>query len=1334
MRPAMGREGGALVVLGDLGARLEALEAEGAEKDRAIRVLGLVKTALVGRFGAWGREHAAGLSPAAHAELAAILRDCDGGDLAPAGACESHGGLSAGKGARDGKTVDAETEYAEKKELQNALEACFELLQTTEASLGGLVGEAEGWREGPVSEMADIEARLADLETRAADVTGVLLASVAERDNIIEGMTVELEKDADTLHRAQDVIAEMEEADHAEHAIAAAGAVPHVGGADRPGHNLVDASASCPGPELKSIAVGPDADSALEVELLRDKLDDAQRLITDLESQLRRHDEELVRLKLENDTLNHNTEMGHVSILTAEAEKSELEGEIAHLRGVCSEVIRDTAALLSPEASTPQTPPQGSNIPDCDTGEVEAALNQTSQKCQEKLRTSVSALHKKYSDAVLESQLFSDKCQALQRALEGKSSESMGLAGELAALKVTMDSQAQLSDELVRDLEESRRSAVREVSLKLAGREREVSELKGELQGVQEQVSAIVEYHTSGEGFVGAQKQLDTAYIELCHMSDALVHLETLATEATAARTRAEGEAGEAKTQLSLESTKCARLEDDVETLRTKLSKAEAKSGDFENRVKSLKGENSSLWSSLNQSRERNRALVVRLQEGEDRVLSLSKTNETLRIDISKSEKATADATSEFQCTQEKLLAHQAELEEISRVAQAEAEESMGRLRSEIECLQTAATEAAQIQAAEEGRLRAEIESHKLQIQEFEALTETLRAKNASLRFSNSSAEADRAELENERGKDLERIKELLSENASLQQSIDGVRGEELQVQNELRARLVEAEAVMGDLKSAAESLREEKAELQKREALFESEKCAAAEKLADEQARAEEQVAKLNSEIQKHKAQIVEFEVCASVAAAEKAELQGRLDSLSEVTSRGVEQQEAAVEGLRAKNASLQFLLSSAEAEHNTAMEALRGELEQIKTSDDERAAVLVAHSGELEALREENMALADSVEKLCVEREELEVEARELRSNLQEREREAARQSEVDDLLKKNEEMGSEIVQLTAEVAKVRKAHARQLAKLEAEKEANESRILAASADLVAAEKRTAKSESARGDIVKRAVEAERGRAEAVDRAQMAEKLTCEAEERAARAEQALSAAEERAASAAQALGAVKGTSAATEEKAASLERQAEVVGARKAYADTLLDSSLEMTANMEVCMGDWEKQLTESLLRYETSMQKIFEGHAREFADSDSELGAILDRLDDLSLTVFELSLPASPAQPSPREDLMQLARTLAESNFEKTLNEVKRVLETALGALGPDGPIPVKEKWRLTAALSNLETQLRQSQKSASRIVRGFPIGQELTRSTSLEPVRARRRSQTVHTLP
>ena len=166
----------------------------------------------------------------------------------------------------------------------------------------------------------------------------------------------------------------------------------------------------------------------------------------------------------------------------------------------------------------------------------------------------------------------------------------------------------------------------------------------------------------------------------------------------------------------------------------------------------------------------------------------------------------------------------------------------------------------------------------------------------------------------------------------------------------------------------------------------------------------------------------------------------------------------------------------------------------------------------------------------------------------------------------------------------------------------------------------------------------------------------------------------------------------------------------------------------------MGDWEKQLTESLLRYETSMQKIFEGHAREFADSDSELGAILDRLDDLSLTVFELSLPASPAQPSPREDLMQLARTLAESNFEKTLNEVKRVLETALGALGPDGPIPVKEKWRLTAALSNLEPQPRQSQKSASRIVRGFPIGQELTRSTSLEPVRARRRSQTVHTLP
>ena len=1331
MRPAMGREGGALVVLGDLGARLEALEAEGAEKDRAIRVLGLVKTALVGRFGAWGREHAAGLSPAAHAELAAILHDCDGGDLAPAGACESHGGLSAGRGARDGKTVDADTAYAEKKELQNALEACFELLQTTETSLGGLVGEAGGWREGPGGEMADIEARFADLETRAADVTGVLLASVAERDNIIEGMTVELEKDADTLHRAQDVIAEMEEADHAEHAIAAAGAVPHVGGADRPGHNLVDASASCPGPELKSIAVGPDVDSTLEVELLRDKLDDAQRLITDLESQLRRHDEELVRLKLENDTLNHNTEMGHVSILTAEAEKSELEGEIAHLRGVCSEVIRDTAALLSPEASTPQTPPQGSNIPNCDTGEVEAALHQTSQKCQEKLRTSVSALHKKYSDAVLESQLFSDKCQALQRALEGKSSESMGLAGELAALKVTMDSQAQLSDELVRDLEESRRSAVREVSLKLAGREREVSELKGELQGVQEQVSAILEYHTLGEGFVAAQKQLDTAYIELCHMSDALVHLETLATEATAARTRAEGEAGEAKMQLSLEAKKCARLEDDVETLRTKLTKAEAKSGDFEARVKSLKGENSSLWSSLNQSRERNRALVVRLQEGEDRLLRLSKTNETLRIDISKSEKAAADASSEFQCTQEKLLAHQAELEEISRIAQADAEESMGRLRSEIECLQTAATEAAQIQAAEKGRLRAEIESHKLQIQESEALTETLRAKNASLRFSNSSAEADRAELENERGKDLERLKELLAENESLQQSIDGVRGEELQVQNELRARLVEAEAVMVDLKSAAESLREEKAELQKREALFESEKCAAAERLADEQARAKEQAAKLNGEIQKHKAQIVEFEVCASVAAAEKAELQGRFDSLSEVTSRGVEQQEAAVEGLRAKNASLQFLLSSAEAEHNTAMEALRGELEQIKTSDDERAAVSVAHNGELEALREENTALADSVEKLCVEREELEVEARELRSNLHERDREEARQSEVDDLLRKNEEMGSEIVELTAEVAKVRKAHAHQLAKLEAEKEANESRIMA---DLVAAEKRTAKSESARGDIVKRAVEAERGRAEAVDRAQMAEKVTCEAEERAARAEQALSAAEERAASAAQALGAVKGTSAATEEKAASLERRAEVVGARKAYADTLLDSSLEMTANMEVCMGDWEKQLTESLLSYETSMQKIFEGHAREFADSDSELGAILDRLDDLSMTVFELSVPVSPAQPSPREDLMQLARTLAESNFEKTLNEVKRVLETALGALGPDGPIPVKEKWRLTAALSNLETQLRQSQKSASRIVRGFPIGQELTRSTSLEPVRARRRSQTVHTLP
>ena len=138
--------GGALGALGALEARLGALEAEGAEKDRAIRVLGLVKAALVARVGAWGRAHAAGLSPGAHAELAAIVRDCGGGDLAPLKEPTLQDPQGPGATSPAENAVASSALERENDGLRSALEECFQLLRRTEGSLEGLVKGSEGWR------------------------------------------------------------------------------------------------------------------------------------------------------------------------------------------------------------------------------------------------------------------------------------------------------------------------------------------------------------------------------------------------------------------------------------------------------------------------------------------------------------------------------------------------------------------------------------------------------------------------------------------------------------------------------------------------------------------------------------------------------------------------------------------------------------------------------------------------------------------------------------------------------------------------------------------------------------------------------------------------------------------------------------------------------------------------------------------------------------------------------------------------------------------------------------------------------------------------------------
>ena len=1328
--------GGALGALGALEARLGALEAEGAEKDQAIHVLGLVKAALVARVGAWGRAHAAGLSPGAHAELAAIVRDSGGGDLAPLKEPTPQDPQGPGAASPADNAVASSALERENDGLRSALEECFLLLRRTEGSLEGLVQGSEGWREASDGEMAGVESRLAELEARAADVTGALLSSIAERDGIIEGMSIELEKDVDTLHRARDVITVMEEVDQAESALMANTSAGPWGGSSR-GRESADACTSCARPELRNVAVGEDTDTSLEVEVLRDKLDDTNRLMADLESQIKQCDEELVRLKLENETLRHNTEMGRVTILTTEAEKSELEGEIAHLHGVCSEVVQDTAALLFPGAPVPQTPTLscsgdsgGEGDSSDDSGGVSrgGVSRSTARACQEKLRTSVTALQKKYSETVLERQIFSDKCEALQKALEAKSAESMGLAGEVAVLKTTMDSQAGLNDQLIRDLEDSRQSAVREVSLRLAGREREIAQLTGELQGVQEQVTTIVEYHTSGEAFVGAQKQLDSAYVEVCQLSDSLVQLETQMREATSARRRAEEEAGNAKTRLSYFSSKSRRLEDDLDTLKKNLAQAQTKSTDTEGRLKSLKGENSSLWSSLNQSRERNRTLVIRLQDGEDRSLRLSKSLEALRVEVSKSEAVAADANQECQRTQERFLAYQTEQEAATKRAQSAAEESIRRLQAELEVLQAAAARGEEARTVAEGRFKADILDLEQKILELEAVVDGLRAKNASLQFSHSSAEAERAELDREHSNNLLRIEEILNDNAALQLSVEKVRGEEVQVQNKIRAELEQAGEKIALLENFLEDLRGENAQLQERTSLAEKKQSDMEEKVHGEQAKAQLEVQGLNSQIQGHNAQVVALEVSASETAVQMAELQNRYDSLSLSASHETERQESTIEGLRAKNASLQFALSSAEADKRTALDELRGDLESLRSREDDRMASDAARSGEMATLQEEKRALVGSMAALRGEKEALEHEGRELRRRLEERETVATSQARAAQLEEENAALRSSNAEIRAEAMEMRAANLQLAADREAEVRESESRI---KASVAAVEDEREQSERARlGEIVKRAVQAERDRAAADKRATQAEEALGAANERALRAEQALSSVEERAVEA-------LGTSVATEEKAANLERQAEVVEARQAYADTLLSSSLEMTANVEGYLGEWEVQLRETVNQHCRGLEKLLEGHAQEVENSGGEMDALLGRLEALSEAVATLSVPESPADPapSPREDLMELARTLAESNFEKTLSEVKRVLDTALGALGTEGPIPVKERWRLTAALSNLETQLRQSQKSASRIVKGFPQDHVLSRSTSWEPIRSgRRRSQTVHALP
>ena len=1325
--------GGALGALGALEARLGALEAEGAEKDQAIHVLGLVKAALVARVGAWGRENAAVLPPGAHEELAAIVRDSGGGDLGPLHepTLRDPRGPGAASPADDAAASGAPESVNDG--LRSALEECFKLLQRTEGSLEGLARGSEEWREASDGGMAGIELRLADLEARAADLTGALLTSIAERDGIIAGMSIELEKDVDTLHRARDVITEIEEVDQAESAARAASSAG-LRGSSSGGRESADAGTSCARPEQKTVAVGADTDSSLEVELLRDKLDDAHRLMEDLESQIKQCDEDLVRLKLENATLSHNTEMGRVTILTSEAEKSELEGEIAHLRGVCSEVVRDTAALLSPGVSAPQTPTPsrlGGIEGDGDGGDGVSRgglPSSTTRACQSKLRTSVTALQKKYSETVLERQILSDKCGALQKALEAESAESMELAGEVAALKTTMESQAGLNDQLIRDLENSRQNAVREVSLRLAGRDREVAELTGELQSVQEQVAAIVEYHTSGEAFLCAPKQLDNAYVEVCQLSDSLGQLEMRVREATSARRRAEEDAGEAKTQLSYFSSKCRRLEDDLDTLKKNLAQVQTKYTDTEGRLKSLKGENSSLWSSLKQSRERNRSLVIRLQDGEDRSLSLSKSLEALRMEVSASEAAATNAKLECQSTQERFLAYRADQDEAAERAHSAAEESLAHLRAEVEMLRAAAAGIEEARATAEGRFKADIHGLEQKILELEAVVEGLRAKNASLQFAHSSAEAERADLERECSSDLLRMKELLNDNAALQLSVENVQVKEVHDQNELRAELEEAGGKIDRLKISIENFRSENAQLQKRTSLAEKKQGDLEEKVRGEQEKAQQKLQGLSSKIQGQNAQIVALEVAASENAVQMAELQNRYDSLSHSARHEKERHESTIEGLRAKNASLQFALSTAEADHSSALEALRGDIESLRSGEDDRLACDAARSGEMVTLQEEKRALVDSMAVLRGEKEALENEGCELRRRLEEREIESASQTRANQLEEENAALRSSNAELRAEAMETRTANFRLAADWEAKVAESEARVKASTA---AAEEERAQSERARlGEIVQRAVRAEQDRAAAEERAKQAEEALVEANERALRTEQTLRSVEERAVEA-------LGTRVVTEEKAASLERQAEVVEARQAYADTLLTSSLEMTANVEGCLGEWEAQLRETLNQHCRGLERLLEGHAQEAEASGGEMDALLGRFQALSDAVATLSVPESATDPtpSPREDLMALARTLAESNFEKTLNEVKRVLDTALGALGTEGPIPVKERWRLTASLSNLETQLRQSQKSASRIVKGFPKDHVLSRSKSWEPSRAgRRRSHTVHTLP
>ena len=118
---------------------------------------------------------------------------------------------------------------------------------------------------------------------------------MAEWDSIIEA--IELEKNMFTLYR--DVITKMEEIDQAESAAAAAVAVStSLQGNKRVVRESADTCASCSRPEIRTVVVGADTDSSLEVEIFREKLDDADRLMVDLESQLKRQDKELVRLKL----------------------------------------------------------------------------------------------------------------------------------------------------------------------------------------------------------------------------------------------------------------------------------------------------------------------------------------------------------------------------------------------------------------------------------------------------------------------------------------------------------------------------------------------------------------------------------------------------------------------------------------------------------------------------------------------------------------------------------------------------------------------------------------------------------------------------------------------------------------------------------------------------------------------------------------------------------------------------------------------------------------------------------------------------------------------------